>query len=91
MGVVGDGWGVGGGAYTVTTRMISRDKDGNDVSLIGQDRVTFRKGEKDRKQMKLDLPLVEFMYLVFTRMPGESYRRHTLKGVYVPCVYTHAR
>ena len=22
-----------------------------------------------------DIPLVEFMYLVFTRMPGESYRR----------------
>ena len=27
----------------------------------------FLKGE--------DIPLVEFMYLVFTRMPGESYRR----------------
>ena len=23
----------------------------------------------------LDVPVVEFMYLVFTRMPGESYRR----------------
>ena len=23
-----------------------------------------------------DVPLVEFMYLVFTRMPGESYHRH---------------
>ena len=22
-----------------------------------------------------DIPLVEFMYVVFTRMPGESYRR----------------
>ena len=22
-----------------------------------------------------DVPLVEFMYLVFTHMPGESYRR----------------
>ena len=22
-----------------------------------------------------DVPLVEFMYLIFTRMPGESYRR----------------
>ena len=22
-----------------------------------------------------DVPLVEFMYLVFTRIPGESYRR----------------
>ena len=26
-----------------------------------------------------DVPLVEFMYLVlFTRMPGESYRRHSV-------------
>ena len=24
-----------------------------------------------------DFPLVELMYLVFTRMPGESYRRQT--------------
>ena len=22
-----------------------------------------------------DVPLVEFMYIIFTRMPGESYRR----------------
>ena len=29
-----------------------------------------RKVEKNE-----DVPLVEFMYLVFTRMPGESYRR----------------
>ena len=27
------------------------------------------------KLMAEDVPLVEFMYLVFTRMPGESYRR----------------
>ena len=27
-----------------------------------------------------DVPLVEFMYLVFTRIPG---------GVYVPCIYSH--
>ena len=25
-----------------------------------------------------DVPLVEFMYLVFTRMPGESYRRRLM-------------
>ena len=38
-----------------------------------------------------DVALVEFMYLVFTRMPGDSYRRGcTSGGVYVPCVYTHA-
>ena len=29
-----------------------------------------------------DVPLVEFMYLVFTRMPGESYRRR-LRSVVV--------
>ena len=29
----------------------------------------------------IDVPLVEFMYLVFTRMPGESYRR--LLGYFV--------
>ena len=42
-----------------------------------------------------DVPLVEFMDLVFTCMPGESYRRRfrgcTSGGVYVPCIYTHAR
>ena len=27
------------------------------------------------KQKQEEVPLVEFMYLVFTRMPGESYRR----------------
>ena len=27
------------------------------------------------KRKKEEIPLVEFMYLVFTRMPGESYRR----------------
>ena len=26
-------------------------------------------------KMKQDVPLVEFMYLVFTHMPGESYSR----------------
>ena len=28
-----------------------------------------------KKKKKEDVPLVEFMYLVFARMPGESYRR----------------
>ena len=34
-------------------------------------------GSKDVTQTSFfeDVPLVEFMYLVFTRMPGESYRR----------------
>ena len=33
-----------------------------------------------------DVPLVEFTYLVFTRMLGTS-----SGGIYVPCIYTHAR
>ena len=38
-----------------------------------------------------NIPLMEFMYLVFTRIPGESYCGCTSGGVYVPCIYTHAR
>ena len=38
-----------------------------------------------------DVPLVEFVYLVFTRMSGESYRGYTFGGLHVPCIYTHAR
>ena len=30
-----------------------------------------------REVLREDVPLVEFMYLVFSRMPGESYRRAT--------------
>ena len=32
-----------------------------------------------------DVPLVEFMYLVFTRMPGESYRRGLRSSVLYLC------
>ena len=39
----------------------------------------------------VDVPLVEFMYLVFTRMPGDSDCGRTSGGVYLPCIYTHAR
>ena len=39
-------------------------------------------------QVTGDVPLVEFMYLVFTRMPGN--RRCTSGDVYVPCIYPHA-
>ena len=39
----------------------------------------------------MDVPLVEFMYLVFTGMPGETYFGCTSGGVYVPCIYRHAR
>ena len=62
-------------------------------------------------QILEDVPLVEFMSLVFTHMPGEILRMHlwwslctlylhacqvrfwgcTSGGVYVPCIYTHAR
>ena len=30
-----------------------------------------------------DVPLVEFMYLVFTRMPSESYRRRLRSLLYL--------
>ena len=43
----------------------------------------MRKKEKSKK--KADMPLVEFMYLVFTRMPGEIYRRR-LRSFLFPCV-----
>ena len=39
-------------------------------------------------QVTGDVRLVEFMYLVFTRMPGN--RRCTSGDVYVPCIYSHA-
>ena len=32
-----------------------------------------------------DVPLVEFMYLVFTRMPGESYRRRLMSLLLYLC------
>ena len=35
--------------------------------------ISIEKKKKEKK--KEDVPLVEYMYLVFTRMPGESYRR----------------
>ena len=31
--------------------------------------------QNEAQSARVDVPLVEFMYLVFTRMPGESYRR----------------
>ena len=31
------------------------------------------------------VPLVEFMYLVFTRMPGESYRRRLRSSLLCLC------
>lgn len=35
-----------------------------------------------------DVQLVGFMYLVFSRMLGESYCRHTSGRVYVPYTYS---
>ena len=32
-----------------------------------------------------DVPLVEFMYLVFTRMPGENYRRRLMSLLLYLC------
>ena len=34
-----------------------------------------------------DVPLVEFMYLVLTRMPGESYRRRLRSSMYLCYVF----
>ena len=34
-----------------------------------------------------DVPLVEFMYLVFTHMPGESYRRRLRSLLYLCYVF----
>ena len=42
-------------------------------------------------RVTVDVPLVEFVYLVFTCMTGESYCGCTSGGVYVPCIYMHAR
>ena len=36
-----------------------------------------------------DVPLVEFMYLVFTRMAGESYRRRLGSLLLYSVSYTH--
>ena len=42
-------------------------------------------------RVTVDVPLAEFMYLVLTSMPGESYCGRTSGGVYVPCIDKHAR
>ena len=34
-----------------------------------------KKKKKKEDKITEDIPLVEFMYLVFTRMPSESYSR----------------
>jgi len=39
----------------------------------------------------VDVPLVEFMYLVFTRMPGENYRRRLRSLLYLYYVFPTLR
>ena len=43
---------------------------------MGTDSVALTPKIKDRADVLEAVPLVEFMYLVFTRMPGQSYCRH---------------
>ena len=43
---------------------------------MGTDSVALTTKIKDRADVLEAVPLVEFMYLVFTRMPGQSYCRH---------------
>ena len=42
---------------------------------------------KDRlqKELKNDAPLVEFVYLVFTRIPSESYARRLSSSLFCLC------
>ena len=65
-----------------------------------------REGEREGEKNEA-VPLVELMYLVFTRMPGESYCTRlgslllclcyvfqavpVVEFINVPCIYTHAR
>ena len=43
--------------------------------------------KKTRKKKSHNVTLVEFMYLVFTRMPGESYRRRLRSLLYLCYVF----
>ena len=52
--------------------------------LACQVRVTADRSLKKKKK-KIDVPLVEFMYHVFTRMPGESYRRRLRSLLWCLC------
>ena len=47
-------------------------------------------GGRGRGESKY-VPLVEFIYLVFTRMPGESYRRQLRSFVRCVCVTSFER
>ena len=42
---------------------------------------TPRNLPKTTIQLHTDVPLVEFIYLVFTRMPAESYRRQLVRSL----------
>ena len=41
--------------------------------------------DDDKLRMAENVPLVEFMYLVFTRMPGDSYRRRLRSLLWCLC------
>ena len=45
------------------------------IVLVDGVRIIFLRIKNLKCIKKDDVPLVEFMYLVFTRMPGENYRR----------------
>ena len=54
----------------------SRDGVGVEESLVLRWTQQLAAGlEVSSESFHEDVPLAEFMYLVFTRMPGESYRR----------------
>ena len=57
--------------------------------------LNFRQGLSGHRVGLSDVPLVEFMYLVFTVYLWWSlctlYLHCTSGGVYVPCIYMHAR
>ena len=43
--------------------------------------------EKQTNKKTEAVPLVEFMYLVFIRMSGESYRRRLRSSLYLWCIF----
>ena len=51
------------------------------TSLVGSALVMLKKKHFE------DIPLVEFMYLVFTCMPGESYRRQLRSVLYLCYIF----
>ena len=50
---------------------------------LKQNEAQSARAESTHKVVLEDVPLVEFMYLIFTRMSGESYRRRLIVAVLV--------